>query len=107
MSDRLAAVRDYLTKKPDDRFALYSLGMELRKRGEWAECFATFERIIELFPTYGAGYYAYGAARRESGDADGARAAWNRGLVALGASDPHTRSELTSALQALDEDGEE
>lgn len=104
MADRLAFVRDYLTKKPQDRFALYSLGMELRKVAQWEECYATFEELARLFPTYGAGWYAHGASRREAGDRAGARAVWSRGLAAIGTTDPHTRGEIEAALDALDDE---
>lgn len=104
MADRLAFVRDYLAKKPGDRFALYSLGMELRKAAQWEECFATFEELARLFPSYGAGYYAHGSARRESGDRAGARAVWVRGVAAVGTTDPHTRGELEAAIDGLDDE---
>lgn len=104
MSDRLAFVRDYLAKKPEDRFALYSLGMELRKLAEWPECFATFDKLLALHPDHGAGYYAYGSARRESGDRPGARAVWTRGLAAIGTRDPKTSAELEAAIDGLDDE---
>jgi hypothetical protein len=48
MADRLSAARDYVAKKPTDRFGLYTLAMELRKVQAWEECFATFDRLLAV-----------------------------------------------------------
>jgi len=104
VSDRLAAARDYVAKKPTDRFGLYALGMELRKAREWAESFAVFESLLTHHPENGPGYYHYGMARKESGDRDGARATWQRGLAAVGGKDRKTSAELEDALAALDDE---
>lgn len=102
LSDRLAAARDYVARKPTDRFGLFALGMELRKAREWADCFATFDALLLHHPGYGAAYYHFGMARKESGDLDGAQALWRRGLDATRGSDPKTFAELESALEGDD-----
>lgn len=101
-SPRLDAARAYVLKKPEDRFGLYTLAMELRKVGLWAECFATFQRLLALNPGYGAGWYHYGMATRESGDRDGAIAILQQGLEATERSgDRHAHGEIESALDEL------
>ena len=103
MSDRLTAARDYVAKKPTDRFGLYALAMELRKAKRWAECFPAFDALVAQHPDYGAGYYHYGAAKRESGDFDGARRVLERGLEACARSgDKHTASEIQGAIEDID-----
>ena len=103
MSDRLAFVRDYVAKKPADRFGLYTLGMELRKVKEWPECFATFETLLGPHAGNGPGDYAYGMAKKESGDRPGAAVVWRRGLDAIGNTDPKTHAELEEAIEGVEE----
>jgi tetratricopeptide (TPR) repeat protein len=103
MSDRLAAARDYVAKKPNDRFGLYALAMELRKARIWGECFSAFDALLAAHPDYGAAYYHYGVAKRESGDFPGAREVLERGLAACTRSnDPKTMAEIQSAIEDID-----
>jgi hypothetical protein len=103
MSDRLAAARDYVAKKPTDRFGLYALAMELRKAKEWPACFEAFETLLGHHPDYGAGYYHFGMAKKESGDREGCVEVLTRGLGACERSrDGHTRAEIESAIEELE-----
>lgn len=104
MSDRLAAARAYVEKKPTDRFGLYALAMELRKVRDWESCFSTFEALLLHHPNYGAGFYHFGMAKKESGDVDATRQVWEAGIAACAKSDPHAVAEITEALEALGED---
>lgn len=102
MADRLAAAREYVSKKPTDRFGLYALAMELRKAKAWDECFPAFGRLLEHHPDYGAGWYHFAMARRESGDRAGAVAALRQGLDACKRSrDGKTMAEIEEALEEL------
>jgi uncharacterized protein (DUF58 family) len=99
---RLAAARAYVARKPADRFGLYTLALELKKIAAWEQCFATFETLLQHHPDYGPAHYHLGAARRESGDLPGARAALERGRVALaGGGDPKTLAEIEALLEEI------
>lgn len=103
MSDRLSAARDYVTRKPTDRFGLYALAMELRKLRTWDECFTTFGALLEHHPDYGAGWYHFAMAKRESGDRAGCVAAIHEGLSAcVRSGDTKTRAELQGVLDELE-----
>lgn len=103
MSDRLAAARDYVARKPTDRFGLYALAMELRKARAWEECFATFASLLTHHPDYGAGWYHLAMAKKESGDRAGSAAALRDGLGACARSgDTKTRAEIQGALDELE-----
>lgn len=108
MSDRLAAARDYVAKKPSDRFGLYALAMELRKVQAFEECFAAFDTLLTHHPDYGAAYFHYGMSRQEAGQRARALETLRRGLDACDRSgDAKTRGELQSAIdgiEAMDED---
>jgi hypothetical protein len=103
MADRLTAARDYVAKKPTDRFGLYALAMELRKTHAWEECFGAFGTLLEHHPDYGAGWYHYAMARKESGDRAGCEAALTSGLSACARSgDTKTRAEIQGVLDELE-----
>ncbi len=103
MADRLSAARDYVAKKPTDRFGLYALAMELRKIREWSECFPAFEALLQHHPDYGAGWYHFAMARKESGDRAGCAAALTTGLGACARSgDTKTRAEIQGVLDELE-----
>ncbi len=103
MSDRLAAARDYVAKKPTDRFGLYALAMELRKARAWDECFGAFGALLGHHPDYGAGWYHFAMAKKESGDRAGCVDALNAGLAACARSgDTKTRAEIQGVLDELE-----
>lgn len=100
MTDRLTAARDYVARKPTDRFGLYALAMELRKVASWPECYAAFDALLAHHPDYGAAYYHYGQARREGGDLPAALDVWRKGLAACRrSSDGKTLAELEEAIE--------
>ncbi len=109
MSDRLAAAREYVARKPTDRFGLYALAMELRKVRSFDACFETFETLIAHHPDYGAAFFHYGMARSEAEHRADALATLRRGLEACDRSgDSRTRAEIVSAIdgiEAMDDDG--
>ncbi|MSP55860.1 MAG: hypothetical protein EXR69_09700 [Myxococcales bacterium] len=100
---RLDAARAYILKRPEDRFGLYTLAMELRKAKEYDDCFAMFQRLLELNPGYGAGWYHYGMATRESGDREGCLVILRRGLAATEMSgDKHAHAEIEGAIEEME-----
>jgi predicted Zn-dependent protease len=104
MSDRLAAARDYVAKKPTDRFGLYALAMELRKAKAWDECFGAFAELLRHHPDYGAGWYHFAMARKESGDRARCAEALKNGLAACARSgDTKTRAEIQGVLDELED----
>jgi tetratricopeptide (TPR) repeat protein len=107
MADRISAARDYIAKKPQDRFGLYTLAMELRKALEYAECFEVFDRLLGIYTDYGPAFYHYAQARRESGDIEGARGLIVRGLAATENKDGKTWRELLDLQGGLNEPEDE
>jgi predicted Zn-dependent protease len=102
VADRLTAAREYVARKPTDRFGLYALAMELRKARAWDECFAAFDALIAHHPDYGAAWYHFGMARKEAGDRPGCIATLTKGLEACARSgDTKTRAEIQGVLDEL------
>lgn len=103
--DRIAYFEEFLARRPDDRFARYSLALELRKAGRDDDAAAAFAELLARHPRSGAGHFQLGLLWQERGDDDRARACWEAGLAALaGATDPEERRsvrEIESALATL------
>lgn len=104
MADRISIARDYVAKKPHDRFGLYTLAMELRKARAFDECYATFDQLLSLYPDYGPGLYHYARAREEAGDLPGARAVLARGMPLVQGKDDKTWREMRDLREALEEE---
>lgn len=101
--DRLAALRQFAAKSPDDPFVHYGLAMELVSRGELAEACQVFQGLVERMPDYVATYLMYGNALAASGDRERAAAIYRQGADVSGRrGDGHTQSENLAALAALD-----
>ena len=103
MTDRISMYRAYLDKKPNDRFALYSLAFELGKAGHITEAEHAFADLLDKHPQSGAGHFQLGSLLEADGREDEARVAWERGLAALeGCDDPEARRSRVEIQAALD-----
>lgn len=102
--DRTQTLRDWLANKPDDRFARYSLALELNKAGRTAEALDELRELLRRHPHSGAGHYQHGLVLFEAERADEARVAWLAGLDQLrGVDDPEARRSLGEIQRALDD----
>jgi tetratricopeptide (TPR) repeat protein len=97
--------RTYLEGKPGDRFAMYSLALELKKEERVVEAEAAFEALLKAHVHSGAGHYQLGLMYEELDREDEARASWERGLDALkdgsGVEVRRSVSEIQTALDLL------
>lgn len=101
--DPVTTFRDWLAKKPDDRFARYSLALALKKAGEPDQALAELRELLRRHPQSGAGHYQHGLLLLELERRDEARAAWEEGLAALaGTTDPEAQRSLREIEGALD-----
>ncbi len=100
--DRIATFQALLERKPDDRFARYSLALELKKARRDDEALEAFRELLRRHPTSGAGHYQHGLLLQELGRDDEARVAWEEGLARLaGVDDPEARRSLREIEGAL------
>jgi predicted Zn-dependent protease len=101
--DRIENLRSFLSGRPNDRFARYSLALELDKAGKRDEALREMRELLQRHPTSGAGHFQYGRMLLVAGQPEAARRAWTEGLAALrGVIDPEARRSVGEIQQALD-----
>ena len=100
--DRIHTLQDWLAGKPDDRFARYSLALELNKAGRTDDALTELRELLRRHPGSGAGHYQHGLLLLEAEREAEARAAWLEGLARLdGVDDPEARRSIGEIRRAL------
>jgi len=101
--DRLAALRDFVAKSPDDPFPRYGLAMELANRGQLEEACQVFQELLDRQPDYVPAYLMYGNTLARAGRRDRAAEVYRSGAeVSMRRGDTHAHGEIAAALAALD-----
>ena len=101
--DRIAFFRDHLAKAPTDRFARYSLALELKKAGEPERAEVELRTLLEHHPDSGAGHLQLGQLLEEQERLEEARQAYEAGLAALATlRTPEARKARAELQQAVD-----
>ncbi len=101
--DRLAALRDFVAKSPDDPFPRYGLAMELANRGQLEEACQVFQELLDRKPDYVPAYLMYGNALARAGQRDRAAEVYRSGAgVSMRRGDTHAHGEIVAALAALE-----
>ena len=101
--DRIATYVAWLVTHPGDRFALYSLALELERAGDVEQAEARLRELLTAHPLSGPGHYRLGQLLLAAGRTDDARAAWQLGATALaGATDAEARRSAAEIARELD-----
>jgi tetratricopeptide (TPR) repeat protein len=102
--NRLTPLRERLATHPDDRFARYSLALELKRAGDPEGALTELRELLRRHPGSGAGHYQHGLLLVELDRSEEARQAWEEGLAALrDLADPEARRSLGEIRRALDD----
>ena len=97
--DRIATLKSFIERTPNDAFPRYGLAMEHTNRGELAEAWTVFSELIQQFPDYIPTYLMAGGALVGLGRKDEAIDVLKKGVeVATRRGDQHARGELEQAL---------
>ncbi len=105
-SPRLAMLRSFAEKRPQDPFPRYALAMELKAGGDAEAAWQVFDALIAEHPDYIASYAPAGEALVALARLDQARALYGRGMEACARrNDAHAREHLASALASLADQG--
>ena len=100
--DRLAALRDFVAKSPDDPFPRYGLAMELANQGQLDEACQVFQELLDRKPDYVPVYLMYGNTLARVGKIERAGEVYRTGAeVSLRRGDTHAHGEILAALAAL------
>jgi predicted Zn-dependent protease len=100
--DRIAMLREFAAKAPEDPFPRYGLAMELVNRGQLDEACEVFQELVERMPEYVATYLMYGKALRTRGMTDDAARVLRLGAArSAERGDAHARSEILAELEEL------
>ena len=99
---RREALEQFVAEKPADAFARYGLALECVKLGDDSAATLHFQTLLEMNPSYVAGYFQFGQLLARIGRLDEARKLLSDGIVvAQRAGDMHARDEMQAALTLL------
>lgn len=99
---RREALEQFVAEKPADAFARYGLALECVKLGDDPAATLHFQKLLEMNPSYVAGYFQFGQLLSRMGRLDEARKMLSDGIVvAQRAGDMHARDEMQAALTLL------
>jgi predicted Zn-dependent protease len=100
---RLAILRSFAEKRPQDPFPRYALAMEIKNAGDLPGALGTLEALIADHPDYVASYAPTASLMIELGRSDDAATVLRKGIAAAGRrNEDHTRAHLESMLVELD-----
>jgi predicted Zn-dependent protease len=103
---RLAILRSFAEKRPQDPFPRYALAMEIKNAGDLPGALRTLEALIADHPDYVASYAPAASLLVELGRAVDAGELLRKGIrVAEQRQEDHTRAHLESMLVDMDAGG--
>lgn len=101
-TNRLEILKQMVGQDPNNAFARYGLAMEYSNTGDFKQAVAEFRTLLGRDENYAAAYYHGGQALEKLGQADEARAMYEKGIeITTRNGDSHTRSEIEAALSLL------
>lgn len=102
--NRLDYLLELHKEQPEDPFLLYGIALEYQKFGS-PETSATFDRLLDIFPSYLPTYYLAAAHFAEAGLYEKALTIYDAGiLLAQKSNESKTLAELKNAKQNLEID---
>lgn len=103
MKTRRETLEEFVAADPNDSFSRYALALELDKAESRVNAADELREVIARDPGYVAAYYHLGRILSRLGEAEEARAVYQRGLEAASAAkDQRALSEIQEALDMLD-----
>ncbi len=98
----LESLQKMLAKGMDNPMLRFGLGKGYLDAGDAAEAAVHFQRCVEQDPKYSAAWKLLGKALQANDDPDGARRAWEQGLLAAQAhGDKQAEKEMGVFLRKL------
>jgi Tfp pilus assembly protein PilF len=100
--DRIAQLKEFLTRNPQDSFLQHALALEHLKRGEEAAARSLFESLLQRDPGYVGSYYHLARLLERQNDRAAALHWYEAGMQqARDKNDTHAYNELRAAYEDL------
>lgn len=100
--DRIAVLKSYLEKTPEDSFLKHALALEWIKLHQEKKAIRLFEELLSRDPDYVGSYYHLGKALEKMGHTERALKIYQKGLeIARKLNDDHAAAELRQAADDL------
>ncbi len=107
-NSNIAVLAKRVKMRPDDSFSKFALALELIKINKNPQAVVLFEDIVGNDPNYVGVYYHLGEQYLLEGENKKALETYKMGIeIATNLNDAHAKSELATALLALEMDMEE
>lgn len=100
--DRIAQLKAFLEKSPEDAFVQHALALEYIKQGDDATAKALFQNVLSQNENYVGSYYHLAKLLERTDERDAAIAVYEKGLAkskSLG--ENHAYNELRAAYEDL------
>ncbi len=105
--DRIAILKVFIDKNPNDMFSRHALALEYIKAGEHKISIDIFEHLLEIDSNYIGSYYHLGKAYECVSDQVKALLVYQTGIdVAMKLNDQHAKRELMAAYAQLQDEME-
>ncbi len=102
--DRIAKLKEYLEKTPEDSFLQHALALEYVKLGDDETAKTYFEGLLSANPGYVGSYYHLGKLWERAGNSEKAIEVYEAGMKeAKRAGDNHAYNELQGAKEDLED----
>ena len=101
--DKIAALKDILTRNPDDAFARYGLAMAHAAEGEVEAALSEFSQLLNRHPDYTAGYFMAAQTLVKAGRNEDAKVRLREGIASANrTANDHALSEMQQLLDELE-----
>ncbi|MCW3465466.1 tetratricopeptide repeat protein [Chitinophaga nivalis] len=100
--DRIAQIKAFLEKTPQDSFLKHALALEYMKLNDDATARQLLEELLAHEPGYVGSYYQLGKLLERAGDKEAAIRTYEKGMeMAKAGNERHAYNELQSAYEDL------
>jgi tetratricopeptide (TPR) repeat protein len=100
---RLEQFKELVELDPSDAYSRYALAMEYMSVGNFDESLRQLQEVIRLEPDNHTACFQAGVACRKTGNVEGAKRFWKRGIeAAQRKGDSHAVDKMIEALEILE-----
>jgi len=103
--ERIKALKEFLSKDPDDSFSRYALSLEYNGMGEPESAISALMELLQRDPKYIAAYQQLGQIYGKLNKTRDAKRFYRKGIeVAVEANDIHAKQEMEEELEEIEDE---